>query len=173
MHYLKKLILFNLIFIFFSKFAYAEQSLKFANIDLIIKKTNIGNKALIKIDQADKSNIQKLNEFEKELKEKENEIKQKKNLISTEEFNNEINILKKKIVDFNKQKNLMVKELSDLKKNELKLVFEKINPIIQDYMKKNSIEILINSKNVYIGSKKSDITQQLIDDINSKIKNND
>ena len=173
MYYLKKFILLNLIFIFISKFAYADQSLKFANIDLIIKKTNIGNKALIKIDQANKSNIQKLNEFEKELKENENTIKQKKNIVSEEEFNNEINILKKKIADFNKQKNLMVKDLSNLKKNELNLVFEKINPIIQDYMSKNSIEILINTKNIYMGSKKSDITQQLIDEINSKIKNND
>ena len=173
MYNLKQIIFINLILIFFSKIVFAEQLIKFANIDLIIKNTDIGNKALLKIDQADKSNVKKLNNFEKELKDKENEIKLKKNIISDEEFNSEVENLKKKIVDFNKQKNLMVKDLSILKKNELKVVFEKINPIIQDYMNKNSVEILFNSKNIFMGNKKLDITQELIDEINNKLQNND
>ena len=65
----------------------------------------------------------------------------------------------------------MVKDFSDLKNKEIKALFTKINPIIQNYMNENSIEILINSKNVFIGSIKSDLTQVLIKEINSKIKN--
>ena len=57
MYNLKLIIFINLILIFFSKIVFAEQLIKFANIDLIIKNTDIGNKALLKIDQADKSNV--------------------------------------------------------------------------------------------------------------------
>ena len=65
----------------------------------------------------------------------------------------------------------MVKEFSDLKKNELEALFDKINPIIQNYMKENSIEILMNSKNIFIGNINSDLTQVLINEINSKVEN--
>ena len=37
-------------------------------------------------------------------------------------------------------------------------------------MSENSIEILLNTKNVFIGSKKSDLTDILINEINIKIK---
>ena len=45
-----------------------------------------------------------------------------------------------------------------------------INPIIEDYMSKNSITIVIDKKNVYIANKDSDITNNLIEIINKKIK---
>ena len=45
----------------------------------------------------------------------------------------------------------------------------KINPIIQNHMKQNSIEILLDSKNIFIGDVKSDLTKIIINEIN-KIK---
>ena len=151
-------------------FANAEQNLKFANIDEILQKTYIGKKTLNKINEIDQSNIKKLNNFEKELKKKEKEIELKKNIISEEEFNKQVADLKNKIINFNKKKNLMVNEFSEMKKKELKNLFDRINPIIQNYMSENSIEILLNTKNVFIGSKKSDLTDILINEINIKIK---
>ena len=48
-----------------------------------------------------------------------------------------------------------------------------INPIIENYMLDNSIEILLDKKNVFIASKKSDITHELIQVINNKFDNID
>ena len=42
----------------------------------------------------------------------------------------------------------------------------KINPIIQNHMKENSIEILLDSKNVFIGDVNSDLTEIIINKIN-------
>ena len=98
----------------------AEQILKYANIDQVIKETNIGNKMITKINKLDKENINKLNTFEEELKSIENEIKLKKNIISEQELEKEVNDLKIKIADFNKEKNLMVKNFNDKKKRNFK-----------------------------------------------------
>ena len=167
----KKLILIIFILLVSSAVSIASQNVRFADIDLIVKKSEIGKKTLSKIEKVNKSNIEKLSNFQKQLKERENEIKIKKNIISEEEFKKEVESLKNQITNFNKKKDLMVKDFSDLKNNELNALFAKINPIIQNYMNENSIEILINSKNVFIGSIKSDLTQVLIKEINSKIKN--
>ncbi len=146
-----------------------EQNIKFANIDLIIQNTKIGKEVLNKINELDKENVKKLSTFENELKEKEQEIKLKKNLLSDEELKKEVAKLNIKLADFKKQKNIMVKDLSETKNKELKKFFKVINPIIQNYMDKNSIEILFNSKNIFIGNKNSDLTQILIDEINGKV----
>ena len=171
MHFLKKLLLIISLLYLSNLSAYAEQNVKFADIDLIVQNSEIGKKTLNKIEKTNKSNIEKLNSFQKQLKDKENEIKIKKNVISEEEFKKEVESLRSQLADFNKKKDLMVKDFSDLKNSELKNLFTKINPIIQNYMNENSIEILINSKNIFIGSIKSDLTQVLINEINSKVDN--
>ena len=160
-----------IILIFFSiiQISKAEQILKYANMDQVIKETKIGKKMIIKINKIDETNIKKLNSFEEELKSIENEIKLKKNIISDQEFEKEINDLKKKIANFNKEKKLMVKNFNEIKKKELQLLFDTINPIVQNYMDKNSIDIILNSNNIYIGNKKSDLTKQLIEEINNNV----
>ena len=61
--------------IFFSMMmsSYADQNIKFINMDQIVKETNIGNQMLIKIDKLDKQNVEKLNSFETQLKNDENQ----------------------------------------------------------------------------------------------------
>ena len=140
-------------------------------MDQVIKETKIGKDMIIKINKIDETNIKKLNSFEEELKSIENEIKLKKNIISEQELEKEISDLKKKIADFNKEKKLMVKNFNEIKKKELKLLFDVINPIVQNYMDKNSIDIIFNSNNIYIGNKKSDLTNQLIEEINNSVNN--
>ncbi len=54
------------------------------------------------------------------------------------------------------------------KKKNFNFFFEKIKPIVQNYMNVNSIEMLFNSKNIFMGNKNSDLTKQLIDEINNK-----
>ena len=169
MNFFFKNILICSIFIFLIQNTNANNNFKFVNIDLIIKETKIGNEMLSKIDKIDKTNIEKLNSFEVELKKIENDIKLKKNVLSDLQFEKEVNNLKVRIAEYNKEKDLMVKKLNEIKKKELQLFFEKINPIIQNYMDINSIEMLFNSKNIFMGNKNSDLTKKLIDEINSKI----
>ena len=57
------------------------------------------------------------------------------------------------------------------KKKELKIFFDKINPIVQNYMNEQSIDILFNSNHIFMGNKNSDLTKQLIDEINKKFNN--
>ena len=143
----------------------------FADIDLIVKNTKIGKLKLDKIGQLNKSNIETLKNFEKEIKKEEDKINQKKNLISNEEYQKEVNKLKTKIKNFNIKKNEMVNNFKNEKNKELDNLFKIINPIIQEYMKENSIEILLNSKNIFMGRKEIDLTEKLIKEIDKKIQN--
>lgn len=164
---MKKILIILLLFFFNFQYVLADNNFKFADIDKIIQETTIGKKTINKINEIEKSNIKKLKGFEKELKNLEDSINVKKNIISKEEYNKEIRALKYKLSDFNDKKNEMVKQFTTTKNNELQLLFKTINPIIQDYMEKNSIEILFNSKNIFMGNKDLDLTEILINEINT------
>ena len=168
MRFLHKLYILLIVFLNFQNISYAEQNIKFVNIDLLVNETKIGNQMLEKITSSDKENIEKLKSFEKQIKEKQEEIKLKKNVISEIEFEKEVGNLNKKISDFNNQKKTMVEELTNIKNKELNLFFENIKPVVQNYMNENSIDMIINSKNIFMGNKKSDITNDLIEKINIK-----
>ena len=171
MSFFFKICIYLILFLNFFNTSNAEQSVKFVNIDLLVNKTKIGNQMLSKINSLDKENIKKLKSFEKQIKEKQEEIKIKKNVISEIEFEREVTNLNKKILDFNNQKKTMVEELTNIKNKELNLFFENIKPLVQNYMKENSIDMIVNSKNIFMGNNKSDITNDLIEKININFKN--
>ena len=45
---------------------------------------------------------------------------------------------------------------------------ESIRPIIEDYIKKNSISMVFNQKNLFIANKKYDITKDILKIINKE-----
>ena len=56
-----------------------------------------------------------------------------------------------------------------MQNDELQIFFSKINPIMLEYMDTNSIDLLIEKKNIFIGKSNIDITEELLLIINSKI----
>ena len=151
-------------------FAFSNDKIAFFDLDSVIKKSNIGIKTLKKINKLNNDNIQKLKTNEDELKNQEGEIKKKKNILSSEELKKEIILLENNIKKYRKAKDEMVNNFNKNKNIELENLFKLINPIIQNFMEKNSINILIERKNVFLGKINSDITSDLINLINKEIK---
>ena len=64
----------------------------------------------------------------------------------------------------------MVKEFNNLKNSEILKLMDLINPIISDYVTKNSINIVIDKKNIIIGKKSYDITNEILLLVNENVK---
>ena len=104
------------------------------------------------------------------MKKNEEEILPKKNIISEEEYKKEVDLLKDKIKKYKLLKDEMVSNFQKKKQISLKKFFDQITPIIQNYMDENSINILLDRKNVFIGKTDSDITNSIIEKINNELK---
>ena len=63
-----------------------------------------------------------------------------------------------------------IKELNIKKNKELNEFLKLINPIIQEYMKEKSIDIIIHKKNIFMAKSNNDITKDILEIINTKIK---
>ncbi len=150
--------------------SYSDQKIAFIDLDFVVENTNVGKEILKELKNLNTKNIENLKLKENELKLQEDEIKKKKNIISETEFKKEVNLLKEKIKVFRNEKNEMVSNFNKKKNEKIKNLFDKMNPIIENYMDQNSIDILLDRKNVYIGNVGSDITKKIIDEINKNIK---
>ncbi len=169
MYFLRKFIFFVLLFLISTNIVYSNEKVFFIDLDLIIQKTNYGKKILDNLNKINEENIAKLKIKENELRSSEEEIKKKQNIISQEEFNKEFSILKNKIKIFNSDKENMVNEFKKIRQENISNFFQKVNPIIQSYLDQNSINILLDRKNVFMGSVNSDITSEIIKRINNQL----
>ena len=147
-------------------FANSNDKVSFIDIDFILKNSNLGKSILNEIENLNNKNIDELQNKEKELKKIEEEIKSKKNILSEQEFKKEVDLLKEKIKKYRIYKDKLVNDFEQNKNKKLNLFFKEVNPIIQKFMDKNSIDILLDRKNIFIGKKNSDITNQIIQELN-------
>jgi outer membrane protein len=170
MRYFNRLILIITIFFSFTNASISKENIGFVNVDYLIQNSNIGKKLLANINDKDKKNLDNLKKKNQILQDLESSIKKKKNVISDEAYNKEVIDFKKKFQEFSKEKNKIVQEFNIFKKKEIKNIFKKINPIINDYMEENSVNLLFDSKNIFMGAKKLNLTEDILKKINNELK---
>ena len=64
----------------------------------------------------------------------------------------------------------MVKEFNLFKKKQISNLMKSINPIIAEYVKEKSINIVLDKKNILIGKTNYDITKDILVLVDNKIK---
>ena len=170
MKFFNRLILVVTIFFIFINASISKENIAFVNVDYLIQNSNIGKKLLANINDRDKKNLENLKEKNKILQDLESSIKKKKNVISEDAYNKEVIEFKKKFQEFSKEKNKIVQEFNIFKKKEIENIFKKINPIINKYMEENSINLLFDSKNIFMGAKKLNLTEDILKKINNELK---
>ena len=151
----------------------ADDKISYVDMDYILTNTIAGKSLLENFKKEEKLKIDKFKISDEDFKNKEKKILAKKNLVTNEEINKELRFLQVEFQNYRKNK---IKEIDKIKakRNRNILNFIKlINPIIEKYMSDNSISILLDKKNIFIASKKYDITKNLITLIDKDIKSID
>ena len=162
---------FIIFFIHISLFSsvFAENKIAYLDLDFILSNTNIGKITLEKLEIIEKKKNSELKLQEKNLKEEENKILASKTIITEEQLKKNISKFQKKIQIYSKDKAEQIKILKKNRNTEIINLLNLINPIIKTYMEENSISIIIDKKNIYIGNTAYDITNNLIEIINKKL----
>jgi Skp family chaperone for outer membrane proteins len=162
------LLVFSLLLITTSISLSAEK-IVFFDIDYVISKSKAGNKITKKLEKINKNNIKILNEEKKKLDKELSEIKKVQNVIEKKELQKKVKMHNSNLVEFNKKKKELSDNLKNAKKEEIIQLVNKINPILQEYMNVNSIDIILSKQGVYISKTNYDITQNILEIVNKKI----
>ena len=164
-----KIILILLIFFNFN-ITNAQEKVAYLNLEFLIQNTTSGKKMLNNIEDLVENNIKIFKKREKKIRDTEQDLINKKNILSEDEFRLKISELKKSMDVFNADKSNSDKDFEKKRKSLLDNYLVKIKPIIEEYIKLNSISLVLNKNHVVIADKKFDITNDLIKIIDEKIK---
>ena len=161
-----------IIILFFFKFTFLTYANEVVYIDMsyILSNSNQGKSILAELEKKNKNNIKELELKEKIIKDLEKNISNQRNILSKNEFEKKINDLKTKVKVFRNDKDKLVKEFNNLKNNEINNFMKIVEPLVSEYIKKNSINIVLDKKNVIIGKKDLDITYEILEVVNKNIK---
>ena len=164
--------IFFILFFFLLNFNYvkAQEKVSYIDIDYILSSSVAGKSLMNKLKEEEEIKINIFKSKDEDFKKKEKSILAKKNLISKEEINKELKLLQIEFNEYRKDKTKQVQELKAKRKRNIVNFLSLLNPIIEKYMSDNSIYMLIDKKNVFIAKKDFDITNNLIELIDNKIK---
>ena len=108
--------------------------------------------------------------IEDDLINKEELLLSQQNILEKNEFDKRARILSEEIKKYRSEKKMLNDSLNDMKVKNTKKILEFLNPIITNYVEKNSISLVIPKKNIIIGQKKLDITEKIIKLLNDQKK---
>ena len=163
-----KLSLIIIVFLIFNSKSYSHDNVAYINLDYVLNNSIFGKKIIDKLNVINNENIKVIKSKEKILKDKETKLLKEKNILSKEIYNQNLNNLKNEINEFRLTNIENKKKFQETKKKEFDIFLNEIEPILNNYMKENSINILLDRKNVFIGKTELDITEKIINIINLK-----
>ena len=166
---MKKIILILIIF-FQTNLLKAQNNIVYLDVQFIIDNSELGKFYKTKLLNTQDKKKKELKAREILIKDTEKKINNQKNILKKEEINNKLNELNKIVKAYQKQRKDASKQLLDEKKNYTTEILKILNPLLTKYVEKNNISLVLEKKNVLVGVKTLDITNDLIKIFNNETK---
>ena len=164
-----KLIIFFFILLLFNISKINAEQIVYINMEKIMKQSKAGKHIIDKISKSNEKNINKFKKIEEDLKKQEQDLISKKNVMSQNEFQTKLNDLKKKISEYRSKRQNIIQESTKKRVQASAEFSQKIKPILGDYAAKNNISIIVQKKNIIMGKKELDITDDVLKIVDEKI----
>ena len=165
-----KLIIFFLFFFYTFNIVQAAGKIAYIDIDFLLNQSLAGKSITKKLETQYKKDTEKFKITEKKLIDDEKKIISQKNILSQDEFKKKINELKNKVKVFNEHRRNSLKLLNEIKSKSTSILIKAINPLIKNYAKANSIDIILPKSSILIAKSELEITDQILVLLNEKIK---
>ena len=166
--------IYNLLFItiFFLNFNLlkANELISYVDMDLLMNSSEAGKSISSQLTAIHKKTTSELKEIEEKLKKEESNLIKQKNVISNEEFEKKLSLLRNKASDYQKQRKKFNDSINKKRLDATSELISLIQPILAEYANNNSISIIFQKKNIIIGKTELDITEDILKILNENHK---
>ena len=166
-----KKILFISVFLLSFNLSYAQDiKIVYLNVDKIMQQSIAGKSIKKQLENLHKKNLEKFKKGDEILKNKEKKIIAQQNILSQEDFQKELTNLRSEIIKFQKEQVQVRDKLNKLRVGASNKLIVELSPILKEYAEKNSISLILQKKNIVMGKKEIEITDEILSIANKKIK---
>ena len=162
-----------LIIFFFTqtKLVYSNSNIVYLDVQFIIDNSDLGLFYKKKVLKSYEELKIELSIKEKKIKEKETDLKNKKNILSKEELDKNLKELNNMAKNYQILRNKYNKIVIDDKKKYSLIILKNINPLLTSYAENNNITLILEKKNILVGVKALDVTNEILNLLNKETKN--
>ncbi len=169
MKFLYSIFLVN-VFLFIFNNVSAQEKMSYVDMERLMNSSEAGKSITSQLTSLHKKTISDLKLIEDQLKKDESEIMKQKNVISQDEFEKKISVLRNKAQEYQKKRAQANDSLNKKRLNAMSNLVNIIQPILAEYADKNSISIIFQKKNIIIGKTELDITSEILEILNKSHK---
>ena len=151
----KKILIVNILLIFFTSSHAEEFKIVYLNVDKIMQESVAGKSIKKKLEKLYSKDLEKFKKDDENLKKKEKKIIAQKNILSQGDFQKELSNLRQEIINFQREQ---VKSRDDINKLRIKAttpLITKLSPLLEEYAKKKFDRLNITKKKHSNGKKRN------------------
>ena len=157
-----------LIFFLFFGVSIANENIRFVDINYIVNNSTSGKKLNKVIESKNKKIISELNDIGKKLKEKKDKIVKQKNILKKDELDKLVKNYEIEVKKFEEIRKKKRDNFNNFSINSKKKIIDLLNPLITNYLQKESIQLLLQKDKIIFGDDKLDITKEILKIFNEK-----
>jgi len=147
----------------------SKAEIVYIDINFILNSSDVGKNLNTYLETIKNKNSLKYEKIENDLVNKEKSLIAQQNILDKEQFQKKLQKLTSEVQKYRSDKKVSLEELNNIKIDKTKEILLALNPIITKYVDENSISIVIPKKNIVVGRKNLDITNQIIKLLNKNI----
>ena len=156
--------------VFLIGFSNANENIRFININYIVNNSEAGKTLNKIIENKTKKIKSELNDLGKKIETKKEKIISQKNILKKDEYEKLVKNYEDEVKKFNNIRNKKNEDFNKYRINSQKKIIEALNPLITAFLKKESVQILLQKEQIIFGDKELDITDEILKIFNDKHK---
>ena len=149
-----------------------SKNIVYLDVQYIIDNSELGKSYKSKINKLREKNIANLKIKEDEINTKKKKIDNQKKIINKEEMKKKIDEFNVLLNNFKTEKKTINKKIIDEKKKYTSKILNLLNPLLTKYVDNNNIKLVVEKKNIIVGIKSLDITNDILKILKKETKNN-
>jgi len=145
-------------------------SIVYLNMDQVMNQSIPGISLKNQLDKIHKANLDEFKKNEEDLKKEKNLILSQKNVLSEDDYIKKVNLYEIKLNSYKRKRQEKIDLVTKKKMKATANLLKAINPILSNYSKENGISIILREQDIVLAKTNLNITKQIIETVNLKIK---
>ena len=170
MIYFKKIFFVIIILLFVPFYGISEDNIAFINMETIMSQSLAGKSIKKQLEDEHKKNIDTFKKYDENLKKQEKDILLKKNILSKEEYEKEIKLLRAEVKKYRDERKEKIESLTKKRLNSIQKILETLSPILTNYSKEKNYALILDKKNIIVGKNSLDVTNEILSLLDKNVK---
>jgi Skp family chaperone for outer membrane proteins len=163
-----KIFLFTTIFFLYFSSSFSANT-HFIDFSKVLNQSKAGSQMQAKLKKKFEGESNKFKQQEKNIRKEESDLIPQKKILTKEEYQKKIEILRKKVAKLQEDRKKSLTGIAKSRNEAKKSLLKAINPIMKKYMEDNKIGIVVEKKSVVLGDATLELTDKIIALLNKEL----